>query len=389
MKNKKIPTHKIITYFIKKDLVTASMLSSKFKVSLPTAQKWMNELMKEGLVLKEGIISTDEGRPPLYYKLNPDKAFFVGVDIGRDNATMALMNFTGDIIKKESHPYNYNNTIESLNQFCDIIIDFINPIELSKKNIESIGINLSGRVNPYKGISYNMFTCTQEPIAQYIQEKINITTYIENDTRSILYAEKIKGEAKNKQDAIIINIDWGLGAALLANGKVIEGKSGFSGEFGHFTVFDNEVLCHCGKKGCLETEASGSAFHRILFDAVKSGKQSILSERILNEPDTITLNDMVEATIQEDMLCIEIIEQIGLKIGKYLACIINLLNPELIVLTGALSRTEGYLLRPIIAEVNKYSLSLVNQDAIIKITQLKENANVLGACLVARKKSYT
>lgn len=92
--------------------------------------------------------------------------------------------------------------------------------------------------------------------------------------------------------------------------KIYKGKSGFSGEFGHISTFDNEIICHCGKKGCLETEASGSALHRTLLERIKKGENSILSERI-NMENPLTLDEIIAAVNKEDVLCIEIVEEIG------------------------------------------------------------------------------
>ena len=92
--------------------------------------------------------------------------------------------------------------------------------------------------------------------------------------------------------------------------KSTKGKSGFSGEFGHISTFDNEIICHCGKKGCLETEASGSALHRTLLERIKKGENSILSERI-NMENPLTLDEIIAAVNKEDVLCIEIVEEIG------------------------------------------------------------------------------
>ena len=158
------------------------------------------------------------------------------------------------------------------------------------------------------------------------------------------YGEIVKGIVKGERNVIFINIGWGLGAGLIVNGSIYTGKSGFSGEFGHFNVFDNEILCHCGKRGCLETEVSGAALYRNLVQCVREGKQSILSEAVLNDNVGVTLRDIIEATNKEDLLCIELVEEIGQKLGRYLAGLINLMNPEMVIIGGALAQTGDYIL---------------------------------------------
>lgn len=166
------------------------------------------------------------------------------------------------------------------------------------------------------------------------------------------------------------------------------GKSGFSGELGHFNVFDNEIICHCGKRGCLETEVSGAAFHRILIENVKEGKRSILSEQILKDEKSLTLEDIVAATNKEDLLCIEILEEIAQKLGRYLAGVINLLNPEMVIIGGVLAQTGDYLLQPVRSAVRKYSLNMVNKDSVIVLSKLLDKAGVVGACMLARYNKF-
>ena len=219
-------------------------------------------------------------------------------------------------------------------------------------------------------------------------EKIGYKVTIDNDTRAMTYGEIVKGIVKGERNVIFINIGWGLGAGLIVNGSIYTGKSGFSGEFGHFNVFDNEILCHCGKRGCLETEVSGAALYRNLVQCVREGKQSILSEAVLNDNVGVTLRDIIEATNKEDLLCIELVEEIGQKLGRYLAGLINLMNPEMVIIGGALAQTGDYILQPIKSAVRKYSLNLVNRDSVIVLSQLQDKAGVVGACMLARRSMF-
>ena len=198
------------------------------------------------------------------------------------------------------------------------------------------------------------------------------------------YGEFCFGEVKNARNVLFVNIDYGIGLGILIDGKLYYGKSGFSGEFGHTPLFDNEILCHCGKKGCLETEASGTSLIRKLKEKIDQGFTStVIKKKNIAE---VTLADVVIAAQNEDMLCIEMLAEIGEKIGKGVAMLINIFNPELLILGGILAETGDYLRLPIRSAVNKYSLSLVNTDTQLKISKLGEKAGVMGACLIARNK---
>ena len=143
-----------------------------------------------------------------------------------------------------------------------------------------------------------------------------------------------------------------------------------------------------GKKGCLETEASGSALHRILLERIQSGESSILSTRIATEENPITLDEIIAAVNKEDLLCIEIVEEIGQKLGKQIAGLINIFNPELVIIGGTLSLTGDYITQPIKTAVRKYSLNLVNKDSAIITSKLKDKAGIVGACMLARSRMF-
>ncbi len=209
---------------------------------------------------------------------------------------------------------------------------------------------------------------------------------IRNDTRAATYGEYMYGDAHSEKTMLYINASWGLGLGMILDGKVFYGKSGFSGEFGHFPLLDNEIICRCGKRGCLETGASGSALHRLFLEKLRSGSVSMLSEKF-NKGEEITLKDILDAVLKEDVLAIEILESVGHTLGKAIAGLINMFNPEMIVIGGLLSVAGESLMLPVRTAVNKYSLMLVYKDTQIKFSTLGERAGVIGACLLARSKA--
>ena len=150
-------------------------------------------------------------------------------------------------------------------------------------------------------------------------------------------------------------------------------------------VFNNEYICRCGKKGCLETEAAGWALERMFRDKIREGSSSLITAKI-PEADRITMDDIIEAAIADDVLAIELIAQLGDNIGRGIASLINVFNPELVILGGSLLATGDYIGLPIKTAINKYSLSLVNNDTRLVHSKLGEDAGLLGACLLVRNR---
>lgn len=381
---------KIVMHCIYNVTSTIPELSKVLKISIPTVAKIINEMCNEGILNNLGKIPKKEGRRPSMYGLNPFGGYFLGVDIKRDYINIGLSNFSGEIICQSFFvPCSFvDDSMKSLSEICKIISDFIVASQIPINKICNGCVNISGRVNPFSGYSYSRFNFADFPLSCIISEKIGIRICIDNDTRAMTYGELFQGCVNGEKNVLYVNLGWGLGLGIIINGVVYEGKSGFAGELGHMSVFDNEILCHCGKKGCLETEVSGMALHRQLIERVKAGQSSILTSQIENDYMSLSLSDIVDAINSEDMLCIELIEEIGRKLGKQIAGLINVFNPELVIIGGALSAAEEYLLHPIRLAIKKHSLNLVNNDSKIVCSNLHEKAGIIGACMIARNRLF-
>jgi predicted NBD/HSP70 family sugar kinase/putative flippase GtrA len=261
--------------------------------------KFFVEMCGNGYLNVYGKLETNGGRHPNLYGLNPESGYFIGVDIKHSSLHIGVVNFRGDLIdKKLDVPFKNANTKESLDALAGIIQKFIKTLSINSEKILNININISGRVNPASGYSYSIFNFEERPLAEVLREKLGYNVTIENDTRAMTYGEYLQGNVHGEKNIIFVNVSWGLGIGIIVDGRIYTGKSGFAGEFGHVVSYDNEVLCHCGKKGCLETEASGSALIRKLMEREANGEISLLSSRI-REKNALTLKDVIAATEKE------------------------------------------------------------------------------------------
>lgn len=381
---------KIITSFFYNLNSTIPELAKELNLSIPTVTKLVNEMVEDGILNDYGKSESKTGRKPSTYGLNPQSGYFLGIDVKKRHINIGICNFNGEIVRQDFEiAYSeQSSSIEELHDICQIALDFIKGTGIDKSKILNACVNISGRVNPSTGYSYSTFIFSETPLTDIISDKIGIPVCIENDTRAMTYGECMKGSIVNgERNILYVNLGWGLGLGIVINGELYEGKSGFAGEFGHISAFDNEILCHCGKKGCLETEVSGWALHREIISNIKEGKVSILSQKAENN-ENISLHDIIEAINSEDFLCIDQLEVIGEKLGKHLANMINIFNPELVVIGGTLSAAGEYLIQPIRQAVKKYSLKLVNSDSKIICSKLHEKAGIIGACMTARRQMF-
>ncbi|OZI07965.1 ROK family transcriptional regulator [Siphonobacter sp. BAB-5385] len=378
------PKRSILSYFANVGNAIIPELSKELAISIPKVTSTVNELIQEGLIQDYGKIDSTGGRKPNLYGVVADSAFFIGVDVKHTHINIGLLDLQKNLLKvTENLPYTLDNTTESLDTLCELITGFIAGLTIPKTKILGIGINLSGRINYATGYSYSFFFFEERPLSEIIEKKVGYRVFLENDSRAMAYGEFCNGIVEKEKNVFFLNLDFGIGVGILIDGQLYYGKSGYAGELGHVPIFDNEVICHCGKKGCLETEASGWALTRLFQEKIREGSTSVLTRTGL-QPDQIQMQDIIQAAKNDDVLAIELMAQLGENIGRGIAFLINVFNPELIILGGSLATTQDYIYLPIKTAINKYSLSLVNNDTQVKMSKLGEHAGIVGACLLVR-----
>ena len=361
-------------------------LSKELNTSIPTITKLVGELIDDGFLEDMGKQGTNGGRRPSIYGLNSSAGYFVGIEVRKDEISVAVTNFKGQTIDyKEDIAFTLENSEASFKKLCDGTKEHLSRIGVDASKVLAYGVNLSGRVNNETGYCFTYFLGEDRPIASLLEEELMAPVFIENDSRAMTYGEYICGVANKEQDMLFLNVAWGLGMGMILDGKLSYGKSGFSGEIGHFPLLDNDQICQCGKTGCLETGASGLALHRIFMEKLRDGRASMLSEKF-NKGGEITLDDILGAILEEDVLAIEVVEEIGAVLGRAIAGLINLFNPELVVIGGRLSAASEYLLLPIKSAIQKHSLNIINRDTTINFSKLGRKAGPIGACMLSRSK---
>lgn len=363
-------------------------LCKETEFSIPTVTKVIGELKEAEVVFEKGKMDTAGGRPPAIYGINPDCAFFMGVNVKRDSVSFGLQNFKNELVSEAMRvPYTLEDSKESLNVLCDIINQFVEGSGVPREKILSACVVFTGRINSEKGYNNTFFCFEEAPLNKLIEANIHIKTFIENDSRAMLYGEYCCGDAGHKRNVIYLNISWGFGISIICNGELYYGHSGYSGEFGHSPILDNEIICGCGKKGCIQTEMSGETMLRFFKQRLKEGSTSVLTRK--KPVEEITMYDIIQAAVgAEDMLSIEAIEKIGRQLGRYLSLIVNVFNPDMVIIGGDVADARSYIELPIRSALHKYSLNLLLQDMTLKLSSLGEKAAIIGACYILQKRLF-
>ena len=376
----------ILRLCIENGTYSISDFSRDLDTSVPTVTKIISEMIADGLLQDEGKVGTKGGRRPSTYGLNPEAGYFVGVDVARQHFHIAICDFKGNLIRFiQDIPFVLEANPESFRNICQRIKEEVSGTNILWDDVLGVGVSLSGRVNPEKGYSLTYFVSDDIPMKDLFEQQLGVPVTIENDSRAMTYGEYMNLWPKLEKDVIFVNLSWGLGMGMILEGKLFYGKSGFSGEIGHFPVLTNNLICRCGKVGCLETGASGSALHRMIIERLKEGRKSSLAP-IFEKYGDLHLKDILKAVEEEDVLAIEGIEEVGATLGRGLAGVINIFNPGLVIIGGRLIVGKDYLMLPVKTAVNRFSLSKVSSDTKFKFSKLGTQAAGIGNCLLSRDK---
>ena len=365
---------------------TLAELTKALHISVPTMTKLVGELVEEDIVVDNGKVETAGGRRPNIFGLANTAIYFTGVDIGRDYLCMLVTDLKNNIITSQTiTPFTLSDDEACLASICLHINSFLDNCGVERGKILGMGVCIAGRVNPATGHSYMFFTGSGKSLKESIEEATGVAVLVENDTRARCFAEYYSGDSVKEKNMLYLHLGKGVAIGIIAEGKLYYGKSGFAGEFGHIPFFDNELICSCGKKGCLETEVSGIAIEEKIIKLIKSGVNTILREKY-DRGEQIHINDIIMAAQNDDNLSIELIEEVGEKLGKAVAFLINTFNPETIIVGGNLAAAGDYIMLPLKSSTNKYSLNLVYKDTKFRQSKMSENACAWGVAMLIHNK---
>lgn len=308
----------------------------------------------------------------------------IGIDIGGTNIKVALVSKNGDITYSNTIPtrseMGYEYTINNIKQ---AITTLMNETKTNKSNIEGIGFGFPGQVDYKTGIVKNLPNIpgwTEVPIAQIIEKEFGIPTKIDNDVRCAALGELNFGAGKGCENLICITVGTGIGSGIILNGKLVRGASNAAGEIGHIKLFpQGDKLCGCGDYGCLEAYVSGPSIVEMATDYLKGGKSTKYREMAQGD---ITPYIVAQAAMQGDGVAKRIFTIMGEYLGTGLASVVNLLNPEKIIIGGGVAECGDLLLAPVKETLLKRAMAISANAVEIVPAKLGNTAGVIGSSLL-------
>jgi glucokinase len=307
----------------------------------------------------------------------------LGVDLGSSKILTAVVDAQGEILSRDEVATLVTREREALIQcVLDSAHRALNQANIDISEICAIGVGAAGISNPEAGI---LFTSPNLPALRNIllrdimQERLGKKTFLLNDANAAALGEFYFGAARGIYNFIYITVSTGIGAGIVIDGRVYTGAIGAAGEVGHMTVDHNGPICNCGNRGCWETLASGTALAREARKQIERGVKTSILEYAKEDIDKVTAQAVHSAAQQGDSLAKELIARTGYYVGIGLANLINIFNPDLIVIGGGLSSIGDMLLKPAFKVAGERAFKEAFQAVRFASAGLGGNSGVLGA----------
>lgn len=363
-----------------------SELSKLIHLSTPKINNLLYELISEGLIEELGIGDSRGGRRPVIYGLVRNGFYVAGITINIKRTIISLFNSNGEIVSGPHYfPIKMESDISIFNRVNDELEKVIIENKIPSEKILVAGIELPGLIDLKKGTNKTYF-----PEIDNLFEKLKgifgIPVYFNHDAKIRAFAEQHFGLAKGKKNVLLLQVDWGLGLGIIVNGKLYSGKSGFSGEFGHLPIVENGPLCFCGKQGCLETMVSAMAISRLAKEGIEAGRPSLITELVNNELSLIDFAVVIQAAKSGDQFAISVLTESGQWLGRGIAYLIQIFNPELVIIGGHVAEAGQFILAPIQQAINTFCNNDISNNTEIKFSELGANAGTVGIAAYALEK---
>lgn len=365
--------------YFEKELSCAdlSLLTDK---SLPLTTRVLNELIEDGAVIESGYANSTGGRRPLVYSLKADMLYIVSVAMDQLVTRIAILDMQNKYVLEPLRiELPLSNNPNALRELTQHINSYILASGISKQSIAGVGIGMPGFVDVIKGINHSFLkTESGSSIVSVVEEAVGVPVFIDNDSSLIALAELKFGAARNKQTVMVVNVGWGIGLGMIMKGEMFRGNNGFAGEFSHIPLFINNKMCSCGKSGCLETESSLFIVTEKAIKGLQEGKVSRLKNLKLEHAEDSS-KEIMDAAVKGDKYAIELLSEAGYNIGRGIAILIHLFNPELIILSGRGSVGGKVWLAPIQQAINEHCIPKIADNTQLEISSLGFQAELIGA----------
>jgi len=365
-------------------------LQHRTKLSWGTITSSIKELLARGVIEELGAVATRVGRWPVKLDLNTRRNFVLGLDMGTQMVRSVLVDIKGRIIDQQQLPLDPAGSRAALvNGLLGEARRMVEGNRLAEGSLAGIGIAAPGAVDYRRGIGRyapHHPKWREVPLKARFEKQFGVPCFVDHVSNCFALSEKLFGLGRELDNFICVLLGSGVSAGIVIHGQVYRGAENFSGEFGHTTIDPNGPPCACGSRGCLEVYASGLALARIGAEEARRAAGRRLLAQAGGEAGRVTGELLYEAARQGDRQARAIFRQMGTLLGVGMSNLINLFNPERIILGGQVSKANEFFMPALQESLKKHAWHGSSRD--VRISRL-ENGPVLGAVAIALQEIFS
>jgi len=344
-----------------------------------TVSSIVNDLVSDGLIQETTFQSDRVGRPGLLLELNPSGGFAVGLEIGVDFLSAIVTDFTANVLWRRHEKSDASQgQVTVIEHAFALIEDALAFGRAQNLRPLGIGIGIPALVDLNRG--YVMLAPNlhweNTPLRLMCTQRFRLPVIVENDGNASAMAEYYFGAARNVKNSIYLSAGVGLGAGIILDGKLFRGTSGYAAEIGHMVADPKGELCACGKRGCYETLVNPRPVIRLVQEALDTSDTPSLLRDVRGP---ITFDLVVEAARQNDAVALDALKSLGDNLGIVMANLINLFNPEMMILGGVLGHAAEFLMPVVEESIKTNALSLSRRDVTLAASKYGDETCVMGA----------
>jgi len=361
--------------------ISRASLAETTGLNKTTVSSLVSELIKHEFVQEVGLTSSSTGRPAVLLKLNPAVGFIISCEIGVDFILIICTNFAPEIIwRHEEHIDPNLGQHAILDRALTLLHRAYEVGQPACGSLLGMAVGVPGLVDQTSGelLFAPNLGWKELPIRAILQDSFNAPLFVDNEANIAALGEQFFGAAQGYEEVLYISAGVGLGGGIVHNGRVFNGVTGFSAEFGHMTMVPDGEVCKCGNRGCWETLVSQKVLFQYIWNCINRGEPSKISEMTGGRRDSLTIPIIIDAARSEDKVALDGLNYIGRHLGIGIASLMNALNPELVVFGGILSLAGDFLLPAIKKEVEQRALKWNRDAAQLVLARHGFDACVMG-----------
>ena len=325
-----------------------------------------------------------------------EKRWIVGVDLGGTNIVVGLVPMEGGdvlglrVMPTDSHRGAKFVVDRIVNMVEQCVAEVLHEQGGTRENIAGVGIGSPGPLDRKAGMVINTpnLGWRNFPLRDLISNAVNLPSTLDNDANCATYGEWWLGAGRDVDTLVGLTLGTGIGGGIVLSGEVYHGASDVAGEIGHMTIDSTGRRCKCGNYGCLEAYASGPAIALRAVEGIEAGVDTMLVDMVNGRLDEITAATVYEGVVAGDEYATEVMKDTAKFLGTGIASIINVLNPEMVVIAGGVTRAGEHLFVPLRAEVRRRAFKSAEERCSIVSGTLPGTAGVIGAAAVFKKETY-